>query len=55
MRTIKKIHTARYSPIADLVTYSPLPSTDLQQIDPFLFLNHHGPQTYPIHTEEWKL
>jgi len=46
MRTIKKIHTARYSPIADLITYSPIPSAELQQIDPFLFLNHHGPQTY---------
>ncbi|MDJ1501135.1 pirin family protein [Xanthocytophaga agilis] len=47
MRTIKQIHTATYSPIADLITYSPLPSRTLQQIDPFLFLNHHGPQVYP--------
>ncbi|MFB9865116.1 pirin family protein [Rufibacter immobilis] len=46
MRTIKKIHKAEYSPIADLVTYSPLPSRSLQQIDPFLFLNHHGHQVY---------
>ncbi len=46
MRTIKKIHQAEYRPIADLVTYSPLPSRQLQQIDPFLFLNHHGYQTY---------
>jgi redox-sensitive bicupin YhaK (pirin superfamily) len=46
MRTIKKIHKAAYSPIADLITYSPLPSRTLQQIDPFLFLNHHGPQQY---------
>jgi redox-sensitive bicupin YhaK (pirin superfamily) len=46
MRTIRKIHQARYSPIADLITYSPLPSAALQQIDPFLFLNHHGPQKY---------
>lgn len=46
MRTIKKIHQAAYSPIADLITYSPLPSRSLQQIDPFLFLNHHGPQNY---------
>lgn len=47
MRTIKKIHTAEYRPIADLMTYSPLPSRTLQQIDPFIFLNHHGFQTYP--------
>jgi hypothetical protein len=47
MRTIKKIHKAEYRPIADLVTYSPLPTRSLQQIDPFIFLNHHGFQTYP--------
>ncbi|MEZ0538058.1 pirin family protein [Fibrella arboris] len=46
MRTIKKIHQAEYRPIADLITYSPLPSRQLQQIDPFLFLNHHGYQEY---------
>jgi redox-sensitive bicupin YhaK (pirin superfamily) len=47
MRSIKKIHKAEYRPIADLVTYSPLPTRSLQQIDPFIFLNHHGFQTYP--------
>lgn len=46
MRTIKKIHKAGYRPIQDLITYSPLPTASLQQIDPFIFLNHHGPQTY---------
>ncbi|MGV3538765.1 MAG: pirin family protein [Rufibacter sp.] len=46
MRTIKKIHTAEYRPIADLVTYSPLPTRSLQMLDPFLFLNHHGHQVY---------
>lgn len=46
MRTVKKLHKATYSPIADLKTWSPLPSRTLQQIDPFIFLNHHGPQTY---------
>jgi quercetin 2,3-dioxygenase len=47
MRPIKKIHKADYRPIADLVTYSPMPTRSLQQIDPFIFLNHHGFQTYP--------
>ncbi|MDF2156882.1 pirin family protein [Algoriphagus sp. CAU 1675] len=47
MRTIKRIHKAEYRPIADLVTYSPLPTRHLDQIDPFIFLNHHGFQTYP--------
>lgn len=46
MRSIKKIHKAEYRPIADLITYSPIPTRDLQMIDPFLFLNHHGPQKY---------
>jgi redox-sensitive bicupin YhaK (pirin superfamily) len=47
MRTIKRIHDAEYRPVGDLITYSPLPTGTLDQIDPFLFLNHHGPQTYP--------
>lgn len=47
MRPIKKIHKAEYRPIADLVTYSPMPTRSLRQIDPFIFLNHHGFQTYP--------
>jgi quercetin 2,3-dioxygenase len=51
MRTIKKIHKAAYAPIADLKTWSPLPTASLQQIDPFLFLNHHGPQTYPANNQ----
>lgn len=46
MRSIKKIHKSAYRPIADLKTWSPLPSQSLQQIDPFIFLNHHGPQVY---------
>jgi redox-sensitive bicupin YhaK (pirin superfamily) len=47
MRTIKKIHEAVYSPIADLITYRALPTQSVEYIDPFLFLNHHGPQVYP--------
>jgi quercetin 2,3-dioxygenase len=46
MRSIKKIHKAAFKPIDDLITYSPIPSKTLQHIDPFLFLNHHGPQVY---------
>lgn len=33
--------------MGDLETWSPLPSRNLQMIDPFIFLNHHGPQKYP--------
>lgn len=46
LRTIKEIHDAEYSPVGDLITYSPLPSDNVEMIDPFLLLNHHGPQTY---------
>jgi redox-sensitive bicupin YhaK (pirin superfamily) len=46
MREIIQIHPAEYRPIADLITFSPLPTRSLQQIDPFIFLNHHGFQTY---------
>ena len=45
-RSILKVYGSRFAPIADLVTYSPLPSAELQQLDPFLFLNHHGYQEY---------
>src|SRR6187549_1845772 len=46
MRSIKKIHKAVYEPIADLVTYRAIPTASIDYIDPFLFLNHHGPQVY---------
>jgi redox-sensitive bicupin YhaK (pirin superfamily) len=47
IRTIKRQHPAHRDDIADLSTIRPLPGPDVDQIDPFLFLNHHGPQTYP--------
>lgn len=47
MRNIKKLHKAEYRPMGDLETWSPMPTRNLQMIDPFIFLNHHGPQTYP--------
>lgn len=46
MRTIKNVYKAEYRPIANLITYSPMPTRHLRMIDPFLFLNHHGPQKY---------
>lgn len=46
MRTVKRIYKAEYRPIADLITYSPMPTRHVRMIDPFLFLNHHGPQNY---------
>ncbi|GAB3204080.1 redox-sensitive bicupin YhaK (pirin superfamily) [Pontibacter aydingkolensis] len=46
MRQIKKIHKAIHAPMGDLVTYRALPTSSVEYIDPFLFLNHHGPQVY---------
>lgn len=46
-RTCKQQHPATRDDIGDLVTRRPLPGAALPQLDPFLFLNHHGPQTYP--------
>ncbi len=48
-RTIKHIHDARDIPMDNLITYSPLPLPALPMVDPFLLLNHHGPQHYPPH------
>lgn len=45
-RTLLRLHAARRDDIGDLITRRPVPAADLDQIDPFLFLNHHGPQTY---------
>ena len=46
-RTVARLHPAHRDDIGDLVTRRPLPGPGVEQIDPFLFLNHHGPQTYP--------
>ncbi|RMB34455.1 hypothetical protein C8J47_2180 [Sphingomonas sp. PP-F2F-G114-C0414] len=46
MRHVLNQYPAQRDDIADLVTRRPLPGAGLPQVDPFLFLNHHGPQTY---------
>ena len=46
-RTIRRTFGSVRDDIGDLVTRRPLPNESVQQIDPFLFLNHHGPQLYP--------
>ncbi|KSB88077.1 nuclease PIN [Caulobacter vibrioides] len=45
-RTIARLHGAYRDDIGDLTTRRPLPGPAIGQLDPFLFLNHHGPQTY---------
>jgi hypothetical protein len=48
-KLVRKIHPALRDDIGGLITQRPVPSRHLDQVDPFLFLNHHGPQTYPAH------
>ncbi|MGJ7914746.1 pirin family protein [Massilia sp. LXY-6] len=48
-KTIQRLHPAMRDDIGDLITQRPLPGPHIDQIDPFLFLNHHGPQVYPPH------
>jgi len=48
-KTIKRLHPAMRDDIGDLITQRPVPGPHIDQIDPFLFLNHHGPQVYPAH------
>ena len=45
-RSLYRTHAAARDDIRDLVTRRPVPRPGLDQLDPFLFLNHHGPQTY---------
>ncbi|MDA0904245.1 MAG: pirin family protein [Bacteroidetes bacterium] len=44
---VKALHRAVEAPMADLVTFRALPTGSLPELNPFLFLNHHGPQVYP--------
>src|SRR5215813_4100332 len=46
-KSVVALHPSHRDDIADLVTRRPLPGPRLPQLDPFLFLNHHGPQVYP--------
>jgi len=48
-KLVRRIHPAMRDDIGDLITQRPVPSSHLEQVDPFLFLNHHGPQTYAPH------
>ena len=46
-RTIRMLHAPHREDIADLVTRRP--AHPMEQVNPFLFINHHGPQVYPPH------
>ena len=46
-RAILSVHPAHRDDIGDLVTRRPVPGPGVENVGAFLFLNHHGPQTYP--------
>ena len=46
-RKVKRLHPSYRDDIGDLVTRRAIPGPGLDHLDPFLFLNHHGPQVYP--------
>ena len=46
-KIVEATHPALRDDIGELVTWRPLPGPGLPHLDPFLFLNHHGPQNYP--------
>lgn len=45
-RRILRLHAAYRDDIGDLVTRRPVPGPAIGHVGAFLFLNHHGPQTY---------
>jgi redox-sensitive bicupin YhaK (pirin superfamily) len=45
-RKITQQYKAYRDDIRDLQTRRPVPGPQIEQLDPFLFLNHHGPQVY---------
>ncbi len=49
MKNIKGLHGAVRADIGELVTYQAIPNATLSSegVEPFIFLNHHGPQVYP--------
>ena len=48
-RTVAAQHAAYRDDIRDLTTRRPVPGPRVEQVDPFLFLNHHGPHVYAAH------
>ncbi len=50
-RTLTQVFPAVREDIGDLTTYRALPTQWVGMQDPFLFLNHHGPQFYMPHNQ----
>ena len=45
--TLLRLVPAHDEPVGGLSTQRAFPTGALPDLNPFLFLNHHGPQTYP--------
>jgi redox-sensitive bicupin YhaK (pirin superfamily) len=48
-KTLVTRHAAVRDDIGELITRRPVPGPALETLNPFLFLNHHGPQIYAPH------
>jgi redox-sensitive bicupin YhaK (pirin superfamily) len=46
LKPVANLHPAYRDDIGDLMTRRPIPGPGLDHLGAFLFLNHHGPQTY---------
>ncbi len=51
MKKVKRIHQAVSAPIDNLLTYRAMPTPTIDNLDPFLFINHHGPQVFPANNK----
>ncbi len=53
MKSIRAIYRAGYTDYEGLDTYRAMPTRNvpIDALEPFIFLNHHGPQVYPSHNE----
>jgi len=47
LKPVLKRHSALRDDIGDLETRRPVPGPGIDSVGAFLFLNHHGPQSYP--------
>jgi redox-sensitive bicupin YhaK (pirin superfamily) len=47
LKPVARLHPALRDDIGDLTTRRPVPGPGVERVGAFLFLNHHGPQTYP--------
>lgn len=48
-RSLKKVHQAVEAHMPGLSTWQALPNHGVQHLDPFILLNHHGPELFPPH------